>query len=235
MSASDSPPVLVLWDIDHTLIDLGGLSFDLYRRAFRLAMDRELRPVNLSSGRTDLDVMHQTLRANGIEPTVATRSTLASALIETYRCAQEELRSKGRVLPGAVESLERLSRERRVHQGVLTGNLRSVAAAKLAAYRLDGFLDLESSAYGDDHLERADLVPVAIRAAQARTGISHEPADTVLIGDTPNDIAAAAAAGARVIAVATGRTSAADLRESGAGNVLDDLTDTEQVARLTLS
>lgn len=227
--------VLVLWDIDHTLIDTGGLSLELCQRAFRAATGRELRPVDLASGRTDLDVGYETLRANEIEPTASMRAALASALAETYEKAADELVARGRVLPGAAAAVERLAQEPGVQQGVLTGNLRRIARAKLAAYGLDSMLDLDASAYGDDHRVRADLVPVAQRAATARTGASYEGAGTVLIGDTPNDVAAAATAGVRLIAVATGRTSASGLRAAGADHVVGDLTDTERIAQLVLS
>jgi phosphoglycolate phosphatase-like HAD superfamily hydrolase len=51
----------------------------------------------------------------------------------------------------------------------------------------------------------------------------------VLIGDTPNDVAAARESGARVIAVATGRSSTEELAAAGADVVLEDLTQTEQL------
>lgn len=57
------------------------------------------------------------------------------------------------------------------------------------------------------------------------------PADTVLIGDTPLDVDAALRAGARIVAVATGSSSAADLRAAGAETVFEDLTDTARLLR----
>jgi len=51
------------------------------------------------------------------------------------------------------------------------------------------------------------------------------PADTVLVGDTPLDVDAAHAAGARIVAVATGPYTARELEQAGADTVLDDLTD----------
>ena len=52
---------------------------------------------------------------------------------------------------------------------------------------------------------------------------------TVLVGDTPLDVAAALATGARAVAVATGSYPAADLAAAGAHVVLPDLTDTARV------
>jgi phosphoglycolate phosphatase len=51
----------------------------------------------------------------------------------------------------------------------------------------------------------------------------------VLIGDTPLDVAAARATGARSVGVATGTSSAAELAAADADAVLPDLTDTAAV------
>jgi phosphoglycolate phosphatase len=114
-------------------------------------------------------------------------------------------------------------------QSVLTGNIRPLAAAKLAAAGLGEHLDLDVGAYGDVHEVRAELVPVARQAAQAAYGADFGGQSTVLIGDTPLDVAAALATGARAVGVATGSFSAADLAAAGAHIVLPDLTDTSLV------
>ena len=125
----------------------------------------------------------------------------------------------------------------RIHQSVLTGNVRSVAEVKLAALGLREWLDLCIGAYGDDHEDRTELVHVARRRAAAVHGRSASAFDgttTVVIGDTPLDISAALAAGARAVGVATGSYSADDLAACGADSVLPDLTDTAAVLRALL-
>ena len=125
----------------------------------------------------------------------------------------------------------------RIHQSVLTGNIRSVAEVKLAALGLREWLDLCIGAYGDDHEDRTELVAVARRRAAAvhgRSAAAFEGPATVVIGDTPLDIAAALAAGARAVGVATGSYSADDLAMAGADAVLPDLTDTATVLRALL-
>lgn len=126
----------------------------------------------------------------------------------------------------------------RVHQSVLTGNIRPVAEVKLAALGLREPLDLCIGAYGDDHEVRAELVQVARRRAAAvhgRTPADFAGTSTVVVGDTPLDIEAALAAGARAVGVASGAFSYADLTATGAHAVLPDLTDTAAVLRALLA
>lgn len=131
--------------------------------------------------------------------------------------------SAGRSLPGARETLTALARHPWIHQSVLTGNLREVARVKLDVFGLNGFLDLDSGAYGDDSPERPKLVAIAQRRAARRTGATFDNNRTVLIGDTPKDVEAGLAAGVRVIAVATGETTVDELRTAGAMTVLGEL------------
>ena len=229
---TQATPVLVLWDVDHTLIETRGVGFAIYKRAFPIATGRPLERLAEISGRTELDIIRETLRINGIEPSGNSVSKLAAALINGYEIARDELAATGRVLPGVKKTLEYLTAERNVHQGVLTGNLREVARIKLEVFGLDGYADLDASAYGDDHNERAKLVTIAQSRASTRTGIAFENNNTVLVGDTPKDIEAGATAGVRVIGVASGKSSAEELHKAGPAVIVTDLTDSERIVRL---
>ena len=61
-----------------------------------------------------------------------------------------------------------------------------------------------------------------------------DDADVVVVGDTPRDIACARAGDARVIAVATGFYTRADLAAHHPDVVLDDLSDTDAVVAALL-
>jgi phosphoglycolate phosphatase len=209
-------PRLLLWDVDHTLIETRGVGFAIYQRAFPVATGRPLVELATVSGRTELDIMRETLRINDIEPTEEAVERLAVALVQGYEDARTELASRGRALPGAHDTLAELAANEAVFQTVLTGNVREVARIKLEVFGLDGFLDLEAGAYGDDHQERAELVAIAQQRAKKRTGVEFGNDATVVIGDTPNDVAAALAAGVQVVGVATGKTTLEQLREAGA-------------------
>jgi phosphoglycolate phosphatase-like HAD superfamily hydrolase len=233
MTAPNTPPrTLVLWDVDHTLIESRGVGRAIYDRAFPAATGRPLAKLAQIAGRTELDIMAESLRINGLEPTDEAVKQLAAALVQGYEDARQELATTGRALPGAGEALDQLAADPAIHQGILTGNLREVARIKLEAFGLDQYLDFESSAFGDDHADRPELVRIARERAETQTGARFELGDIVLIGDTPNDVKAALTAGVRVIGVATGKSSEAELAEVGAVATLPDLRDTARLALL---
>lgn len=217
----------MLWDVDHTLIETRGVGRAIYDRAFPAAAGKPLAELASVSGRTELDIMAETLRINGIQPTDEMVATLAAALIQGYEDARDELRTVGRALPGAHDVLASLAHEPAIHQSVLTGNLREVARIKLETFGLDGYLDLASGAYGDDDSDRPKLVVLAQQRAAERTGVVFGNDATVLVGDTPKDVEAGLAAGVRVIGVATGKTSVQELRHAGAHDVTSDLKEAQ--------
>jgi HAD-hyrolase-like len=108
---------------------------------------------------------------------------------------------------------------------VLTGNTTAVARIKLQAFGLDGYLDLRIGAYGDDHRDRTELVNIARHRCGRLFGPPVESGQVVVIGDTPSDVEASLAAGAHVIAVASGKYDRSDLAAAGADSVLSTLAD----------
>ena len=87
------------------VIETRGVGRAIYDRAFPAATGRPLAQLALVSGRTELDIMAETLRINGIQPTDGLVTKLADALVQGYEDAREELRTVGRALPGAHEIL----------------------------------------------------------------------------------------------------------------------------------
>ncbi|WP_253831295.1 haloacid dehalogenase-like hydrolase [Actinokineospora globicatena] len=211
----------MLWDVDHTLIETRGAGRRFFEQAFQAATGRPLANRANISGRTELDIIRESLNVNGIEPNEDRVAEVATALVRQYEHGRDELADTGRALPGAREALQALGGDPAVFQTVLTGNLPEAARVKLEVFDLAKYLDLSSGAYGADHEERAALVAVARERAAARFGSGFDGHDTVLIGDTPGDVAAATATGARVIGVTTGKFDAAALR--GADTVIGSL------------
>jgi phosphoglycolate phosphatase len=246
--------LLVLWDVDFTLLSSAGLGTRLYEATFREMFGRELTAVAPKAGRTDRAILLETLALAGIAQPRAHLDAFLAALARqsaawdgraaygstahgstahgstahgraTPGRAHSSAADEVRALPGAAAAIEALAAAG-VRQSVLTGNIRPLAELKLGLAGLGKHLDLDVGAYGDVHEVRAELVPVARQAAATAYGLDFDGASTVLVGDTPLDVAAALATGARAVGVATGTFSASDLAAAGAHVVLPDLTDT---------
>ena len=227
---------LVLWDIDGTLLNADGVGRDLYDVVFVQLFGRSIDAFAPMAGRTDRAIILETLTMAGVDEPRRYVDPFIAGLTAQAPSVREMVAVRGRALPGASEVLRGL--QGRAHQSVLTGNIRPVAEVKLAAVGLRDGLDLCIGAYGDDHEDRAELVHVARRraaAAHERSGVAgFRGPGTVVVGDTPLDIAAALAAGARAVGVATGPFSVAELRAAGADVVLPDLSDTRLVVEALL-
>ena len=260
---------LVLWDVDHTLLNAGGWSSQLYGLVFAELFGRSLPRVAPMAGRTDRAIIVETLTMAGVPDPREHVPAFIEAMTRQAPAYGEQVRTRGRVLPGVPEALAALAllgaepggagrsgragssgwagrtgRSGRVRQSVLTGNIRPLAEVKLAALGLGDPLDLAIGAYGDMDEVRAELVGVArARAGGSGGDFGGDSAEdtgrdfgrdfggeaTVLVGDTPLDVAAALATGARAVAVATGSYTEAELAASGAHAVLPDLSDTGRV------
>jgi phosphoglycolate phosphatase-like HAD superfamily hydrolase len=232
---------LVLWDVDHTLLDAGGAGVALLQQAFTEMFGHAFPVIPALAGRTDRAIELEILTRAGVpEPQaqIPGFQRLVAGLAPQFG---ELVRSGGRVLPGAAEALAAVAARADgqrgptpVIQSVLTGNLRVMARVKLAALGLDRFLDLQVGAYGDDHEVRADLVPLARASAAAAYRADFAGDATVLIGDTPLDIEAARLTGARSVGVASGGFTEAELTAAGADVVLPGLADTPAVLAAVL-
>jgi phosphoglycolate phosphatase-like HAD superfamily hydrolase len=225
--------VLVLWDIDGTLLNAAGYGWHLISAAFTQLHGDELGTRVSLAGRTDRAIVTEALAHHDLygDHLVDALIDAIGALADPTTVESEIASRGGRVLPGAGEAIAALGEHAGVVQSVLTGNLARLGAAKLGAYRQFDPLDLALGAFGDHHLVRAELVEVARAKFRQRHA---DPFETVLIGDTPLDVEAGRVSGARVVAVATGSFSVAELTECGAPVVLPDLRDTTAVVAATL-
>jgi phosphoglycolate phosphatase-like HAD superfamily hydrolase len=211
-------PELVLWDIDHTLMATRGLGRELWAEAFHQVTGVRMLEQADITGSTERVILRETARLHGIPCTDDLFASFAEALGAVHVRRAVELRERGHALPGAAAVLSALA-EQGVSQSVVTGNVRGAAEVKLAVFGLDSYLNLPGGAYGEDGEGRPEL----LRAALERAAVA--PADAVFLGDTPADVVGGREAGVRVVAVATGRTSADDLLAVGADAVLADLSD----------
>ncbi|WSQ06390.1 haloacid dehalogenase-like hydrolase [Streptomyces sp. NBC_01231] len=216
---------LVLWDIDHTLIDTRGVGRELSAAAFEETLGQPMRQQAKIDGITEPVIFRETARLHGLATDRADFDRFARALADGHLRRAADLRERGHALPGAAAALDALDTAG-VRQTVVSGNVRPVAETKLAVFGLDKHVLWEAGAYGEDRDVRADLVRLALRRAGSTA------AAAVLIGDTPADIEGAHANGVQVIAVASGRSDESALRDAGADTVLPDLRDTELLVHL---
>ncbi len=210
---------IVLFDIDLTLIRTGGAGQRAMNRAALDLYGRDGLFDKLEfAGRTDPAIIRDALQGRlGLDgrwpheyPRFLSRYL---ALLE-----EELTRSAGVTLPGVISLLEALRADGTVRLGLATGNVRAGARLKLRAHALwDRF---EDGGFADDSEDRAVLTRVA------RRRLGGGPA--VVVGDSVHDVTAGHAAGARVLAVATGGHSVVALAEAGADSVLPDLGDVER-------
>ena len=226
--------MLLLFDIDGTLL-VGA------NRAHRDAIHEALRSVHgvtepdrggmQVAGRTDADIARGMLMTAGVAAEVIDERAddVRITACEAYaRLVEDDLSAC--VAPGMRELLERLAKREDTILSLVTGNYEPIARLKLAAAGIGAFFARGQGGFGSDHEARAELPAIARR----RAGGDGEPwprKRTLLIGDTPRDIACARADGVRVLAIATGPFGPAELAAADAvardarelGSLLDDL------------
>jgi phosphoglycolate phosphatase len=222
---------LVLWNIDLTLVDVARVTRAAFAEAFPAVTGRPLIKLPQMAGRSESETFFDALALNGADPGGADGAAerllepFGAALADALRARREDLVAEGRLLPGAAEAVAAVGRLDGVVQTVLTGSSRPTAMLKLRVFGLDGLLDTEIGGYGSEPYPRGTLLRVARQRACDKHGVSFAEGATVYIADSPRDVDAARIGGARSLAVASGRASAAELRDAGADAVLPDLTD----------
>ncbi|MES2696475.1 MAG: HAD family hydrolase [Verrucomicrobiota bacterium] len=220
---------LLLWDIDGTLVASGGAGMRALRIALRktFGLDSSLQDVDFA-GRTDTWIMRAIFKKFDLPATPENFARLFDGYVTAL--PGELHNPHARVLPGVREILRASADHGAIAQGLLTGNMRRGAQAKLTHHGLWEHFDF--GAFGDDSEFRNELGPHALRRALERHGI-HFPADNVwVIGDTPHDIACGKIIGARTLAVATGSSTLAELRAHAPTAAVEDLSDTTAILKL---
>ncbi len=220
---------LLLWDIDGTLIASGGAGMRALQTALRgvFGIDGSLADIDFA-GRTDTWIMRAVFAKFSLPATAENFTRFFDGYVAALPA--ELANPQARVLPGVREILHAAAAQGIFAQGLLTGNMRRGAQAKLAHHGLwDHFA---FGAFGDDSEHRNDLGPHAVRRALERHGVNFAADDVWIIGDTPHDIACGKIIGARTLAVGTGGATVEQLRAHAPTAVVSDLADTAAVLAL---
>jgi phosphoglycolate phosphatase-like HAD superfamily hydrolase len=225
MGLSDT--VLVLFDIDGTLVDTTGAGLRGMSTAFERLHGRRAAMEGVPvAGRTDRAILTEVFQACGIAMDEARVSSLCDVYFQEL--AEEMGRQPGPnfgVLPGVPEALDALDATPGFTVALLTGNFARGAEVKLSHFDL--WRRFRFGAFGDAHVNRRDLVPVALERAHEH-GLT--PSHVIVVGDTPLDVDCAHAHGALAVAVATGHYTRAALVATGAEIVVDSLYELEPIA-----
>ncbi|MEA2397166.1 MAG: phosphoglycolate phosphatase [Thermoleophilaceae bacterium] len=214
-------PLVVLFDIDGTLIDSGGAGAVSWRQAFQ---DLYGVPADIGrfsdAGMTDPEVGRRTFEA--VVGHAPSASELAQVLVRRQRHLPRAVAESAgyRVLPGVPERLEQLHDDG-YPLGLTTGGTEAAAHIKLARAELNHYFCF--GGYGSDSPDRVTLTRRAIERGGVTLGQPLDPGRALVVGDTPLDVEAAHGAGAIAVAVATGHFSVEELRATGAEHVLATL------------
>jgi phosphoglycolate phosphatase-like HAD superfamily hydrolase len=214
--------VLCLFDIDGTLLLKATAAHvaavhEALREIYGITDPRGAKVE--AAGRTDVEIARDISLLSGVSAKRFDdgRDHFRAACVDAYaRLCPDDL--SGYVAPGVTDVLEELSARDGVRLGLLTGNLEPVARLKLKRAGLGDYFEPGIGGFGSDHEDRTELPAIARARAD-----NYPRAKTVIIGDTPRDIACARADGLRCIAVATGPFTAEQL--AGADAVLDGAHD----------
>jgi phosphoglycolate phosphatase len=226
---------LVLWNIDLTLVDVARVSRVAYADSFHQVTGRPLVALPQMAGRTDSEIFFESLALNEVTsgPAVPGDQELLAryidALAAAFRARRELLPRDGRLLPGAAAAVAAVAGLPGVIQSVLTGTIRPNAVEKLRAFGLEQFFDLDIGGYGSEVYPMGALLLRSRGRAAEKYRAPFGADSTVYVADSHRDVEAARMGGARCIAVASGRSTAADLAEAGADLVISDLSDTAAV------
>ena len=229
LPADGRAPMLVLFDIDGTLVHSAGVG--------RAAITNAMIDVYGTSGpidelpfdgMTDPQIVRTLLRAVGFsdDRIDAGLDRLWTAYAAGLEDEIADRRARMRPAPGVPALLDALE-ETGATLGLVTGNIAAGAEGKLSAVGL--WNRFPFGAFGCDDADRNALPPIALERAFRHTGTRYSPGRTWVVGDTPHDIACARASELPVLAVATGRFSVDHLRRAGANEALPPLGDTDRV------
>lgn len=219
--------IVCLFDIDGTLLSSGGAGKAALEAALTEDFGIPLRAQIPYSGRTDRAIVRDLFRIHDVPDTPSNLDKIFAGYLG--RLPGSLRAHRGRVLPGISELLDVLLERSDCAVGLLTGNVRAGARAKLGHFGL--FDKFAFGGFGDHHFERDEVAREALLEVRRCVGTHVTGEQIWVIGDTPLDVQCARAIGARVAGVATGIHTVEDLVSARADIVLPDLADFSPLLR----
>jgi phosphoglycolate phosphatase len=226
---------LVLFDIDGTLLNSGGMGRASMQRALGLIFGSPGNPSYRYDGKTDKQIVRDVMRLEGHtdEHIDSRMEKLIELYLEGLRTGSKSGKFNVRPLEGVTELLDALEARDDVVLGLLTGNVEPGARIKLAAAGLDPDR-FRINAFGSDHEHRPQLPAIAQKRASEKLGLDIAGDRVVVIGDTPADIDCGRSLGAKAIGVASGHYTVEQLQAHNPYAVFPSLKNTQQVLQTIL-
>ncbi len=220
--ARSGPTLLVLFDIDGTLLSCGAQAGRLLLAVLEEVFGRPGNPDRLAfAGKTDSRIVIELMSAVGVpRDEIETRLPDVRDRYLARLDAALDIR-RMRLLAGVGTLLEALAQSPGVELGLVTGNWEGGARTKLSRFDLNGYFSF--GAFGDDGIDRHQLPPIALERARQVTGHEFAAGQVWIVGDTPHDVSCGRHHGHRVLAVATGHWSVEQLLAEGADRVVSGL------------
>lgn len=203
-------PILI-WDIDGTLSEGNGAGLQALSSAIEQHFPGAKDPVLDLAGATDGGIYRIMCERYEQPYSPAGEQQFYELYLPTLERNLSSGEYDGVALPTVQDTLDHF-RAQGFTQGLLTGNVEKGAYLKNQSFGLESYFSF--GAYGCDHWDRNELGFIAAQRAGEFLSQDVSPADLLVIGDTPKDIACARACGARVAAVTTGQFQADQLQEA---------------------
>ena len=227
---------LVLFDIDGTLLNSGGMGRVAMQRALSQIFGSPGDPSYRYDGKTDKQIVRDTMRLEGHsdEHIDARMQQMIALYLEGLREGANSGKFNVRPLEGVVEILAELEKRDDVILGLLTGNVEPGARIKLKLAGIDPDI-FRVNAFGSDHEHRPELPGIAQRRAGETLGLNLAGDRLVVIGDTPADIECGRSIGAKAIGVASGHYTVEQLEAHNPYAAFPSLKNTQQVLQKILN
>ena len=220
MKRTQQASVVLLWDIDGTLITHAPAPIDRHMRAASQALGRQTQKVGSGLGKTDRQIIIEIIEGSDVEPTAA---LIQSALDALDAITAEDLKhTPSQPVPGVHDVLCAFQ-ERGVDQVLLTGNTPARAREKVDSAGLGDFFAFSDGFYGAQARDRFDVT------SQARDALGHQdesgrPRTLIVLGDTPLDVRAGRHGEMLTVAIATGAHEYHELAQESPDLALRDFT-----------
>jgi phosphoglycolate phosphatase-like HAD superfamily hydrolase len=220
--------ILMLFDIDGTLVQGAKCHYQAYIEGVKkfYGMEDYVHSVN-AAGKSDKLILREILTLGGLTTEEIQKDFQSCLDFMTDYYLKNVQYENIHVFDGAIELLDELKRKGAL-LGLVTGNLESIAYAKLERAGLNGYFSF--GGFGSDNADRSLMVKKAISIAKNQLGFNGDK--IFVVGDTPRDVEAAKVYNLKTIAVATGMYSVKELRDCGADYVVENFKNRDKIMEI---